>query len=100
MDKLLLNAIAMMFKILRIPGKEYLINQIYQKIHPIISPLLENKGMKLKEAITIDVKIGDTILTGKFKNKKTVIKSITKDEHGMPVINDRKATTFRIFKEK
>jgi hypothetical protein len=56
--------------------------------------------LKLREAITIDVKIGDVILTGKFKNKKTVVKSITTDEHGMPVINGRKATTFRIFKEK
>ena len=56
--------------------------------------------MKLREAITIDVKIGDVILTGKIKNKKTVVKSITTDEHGMPVINGRKATTFRIFKEK
>ena len=27
-------------------------------------------------AITIDVKIGDTILVGKFKNKKMVIKDI------------------------
>jgi co-chaperonin GroES (HSP10) len=56
--------------------------------------------MKLKEAIKIDVKVGDTILTGKWKNKKTVIKSITTDEHGMPVINGKKATTFRIYREK
>jgi len=56
--------------------------------------------MKLREAIKIDVKVGDTILTGKWKNKKTVIKSITTDEHGMPVINGKKATTFRIWKEK
>ena len=56
--------------------------------------------MKLSEAITIDVKIGDTVMVGKFKNKKIIVKSITTDEHGMPVINGRKATTFRIFKEK
>jgi len=56
--------------------------------------------MKLREAIKIDVKVGDTILTGKWKNKKTVIKSITTDEHGMPVINGKKATTFRIYREK
>ena len=49
-------------------------------------------------AITIDVKKGDTILVGKFKNKKMVIKDIGVDDHGMPTINGRKATTFRIHK--
>ena len=44
----------------------------------------------LKEVITIDVEVGDTILTGRFKNKKTVVKSIGKDEFGMPTINGRK----------
>ena len=53
----------------------------------------------IKEDITIPVKVGDTILTGKFKNKKTVVKSIRKDQHGMPTINGRKATTFRIPKK-
>lgn len=48
--------------------------------------------------IKIDVKKGDTILTGKFKNKKTVIKDIGTDEHGMPTINGRKVVTFRIHK--
>ena len=49
----------------------------------------------LAEAITIDVKVGDVILTGRFKNKKTVVKSIGKDEYGMPTINGRKVVTFR-----
>jgi hypothetical protein len=49
-------------------------------------------------AITIDVKKGDTILVGKFKNKKMVIKDIGVDKHGMPTINGRKATTFRKHK--
>jgi len=53
----------------------------------------------LEEDITIPVKVGDTILTGRFKNKKTVVKSIRKDVHGMPTINGRKATTFRIPKK-
>ena len=48
--------------------------------------------------VNIPVNIGDTILTGRFKNKKTVVKKIGKDEHGMPTINGRKATTFRIHK--
>tara|TARA_R100000951_G_scaffold113777_1_gene116529 strand:- start:665 stop:2110 length:1446 start_codon:yes stop_codon:yes gene_type:complete len=50
----------------------------------------------IREDVNIPVKIGDTILTGRFKNKKTVVKSIDKDEHGMPTINGRKVVTFRI----
>ena len=49
----------------------------------------------LNENIVIDVEVGDTILTGRFKNKKTKVTSIGKDNHGMPTINGRKATTFR-----
>ncbi len=60
--------------------------------------------MKLKdilnEKITIDVNIGDTILTGRFKNKKTKVNSIEKDQHGMPTINGRKVTTFRTMKKQ
>lgn len=50
--------------------------------------------------IKIPVKVGDTILTGRFKNKKTVIKEIGKDDYDMPTINGRKVVTFRIFKGK
>tara|TARA_A100001391_G_C4920864_1_gene239122 strand:- start:36 stop:596 length:561 start_codon:yes stop_codon:yes gene_type:complete len=53
----------------------------------------------LPEAITLDVKVGDTILTGRFKNKKVVVKSIGKDEHGMPTINGKKVVTFRTMKK-
>ena len=51
---------------------------------------------QLTETIKIDVEVGDTILTGRFKNKKTQVKSIGKDEHGMPTINGRKVVNFRI----
>tara|TARA_B100000131_G_scaffold42247_2_gene37996 strand:+ start:18902 stop:22612 length:3711 start_codon:yes stop_codon:yes gene_type:complete len=50
----------------------------------------------MKEDINIPIKVGDTILVGKFKNKKMKVKSIGKDKHGMPTINGRKAATFRI----
>ena len=60
--------------------------------------------MKLKdilnEKITIDVEVGDTILTGRFKNKKTKVNSIETDQHGMPTINGRKVTTFRTLKKQ
>jgi len=59
----------------------------------------EEVGNTLKEDIKLPVKIGDTILTGRFKNKKTVVKTIGKDEHGMPTINGRKVVNFRILKE-
>ena len=50
-------------------------------------------------AIKIDVGIGDTILVGRFKNKRMKIKNIGKDAHGMPTINGRKVATFRIAKD-
>ena len=59
-------------------------------------------GLKLptiKEDITIPVNVGDTVLMGKFKNKKVVVKSIGKDEYGMPTINGKKVATFRMVKE-
>ena len=52
------------------------------------------------EDINIPVKVGDTILTGRFKNKKVLVKSIGKDDHGMPTINGKKVTTFRILKKQ
>ncbi len=52
-----------------------------------------------KEVIKLDVEVGDTILVGRFKNKKMVVKNIGVDKHGMPTINGRKVTTFRYIKE-
>lgn len=53
----------------------------------------------INEDITIPVKIGDTILTGKFKNKKVVVTSIGKDERGMPTVNGKKVVNFRLMSE-
>ena len=50
--------------------------------------------------ITLDVSIGDTVLMGKFKNSKKVVKKISEDKHGMPTINGRVATTFRYAKKE
>ena len=50
----------------------------------------------LYEDINIDVNKGDTVLMGKFKNKKVQVKDIGKDDYGMPTINGKKATTFRL----
>ena len=54
--------------------------------------------MKLKEALNIDLKIGDEIMTGKFKNKRVKVKTISYDDLGQLMINGKKAFTFRISK--
>ena len=59
----------------------------------------EEYETSLNEAITLPVEIEDTILTGRFKNKKTVVKTIGKDEHGISTINGRKVVNFRLIKE-
>ena len=51
----------------------------------------------LREAITIDIKVGDTILGGKFYNKKIVVKTIEKDDKGGYLINGKPLLRFRII---
>jgi len=46
--------------------------------------------------VKLDIQIGDTILMGKFKNKRVKIKSIEYDEFGMPLINGKPGCTFRM----
>lgn len=53
---------------------------------------------KFVEKITIDVEVGDTIYTGRFKNRKTIVKKISKDDKGMPTINGKKVVNFKIKK--
>ena len=48
--------------------------------------------------MNIDLNIGDTILTGRFKNKRVVVKDIGVDEKGQPTINGRPMLKFRIKK--
>jgi len=52
----------------------------------------------IREAMELDLDIGDVILTGKFKNKRKVVKDFSKDDLGQPTINGMKALTFRIEK--
>jgi len=53
----------------------------------------------INEDISIPINIGDTVLMGKFKNKRVVIKSITKNEKGDYLINGKPAFKFRLIKE-
>jgi nicotinamide mononucleotide adenylyltransferase len=76
----------------------------YPKFDDQIFKLITLKLKKLKECINeeikLNVKVGDTLLMGKFKNKKVLVKSIGEDEWGMPTINGKKAVTFRIPKKE
>ena len=49
-----------------------------------------------KEAITIPIEIGDTVLGGKFKNKKIKVKSIGRNEKGDLTINGKAILKVRL----
>ena len=49
--------------------------------------------------IKLDIKVGDTIMGGKFKNKKVVVKTIGKNDKGDITINGKPLLRFRIIKE-
>jgi len=66
-----------------------------KRLLDVVQKLDARDKSKLNEDISIDVEVGDTIMMGRFKNKSTVVKSIGKDEHGMPTINGKKVVTFR-----
>jgi hypothetical protein len=67
------------------------LNHTIQKITP--------PNEQIYEDINVKVDKGDDVLMGKFKNKKVTIKDIGKDQHGMPTINGKQATTFRTTEE-
>jgi len=53
------------------------------------------ENSKNKDGIYIPVKVGDVIYTGKFRNKKTIVKTIGEDENGIPTINNKRILNFR-----
>lgn len=56
----------------------------------------EEKSNRI-DGIFVPIKIGDIIYTGRFKNKKTTVKTIGQDEYGMPTINGKRVLSFRIL---
>ena len=50
----------------------------------------------ITEDVKLDVKVGDTVLMGRFKNKRVVVKSIDFNEKGDMLINGRPALKFRM----
>ncbi len=65
----------------------------YQYIEPQGSKIVWN------ESIELPVEIGDTVLMGRFKNKKVVVKTIDWNEKGDLLINGRSAMKMRLIKK-
>ena len=49
----------------------------------------------IKEVIKVPISVGDTVLGGKFKNKRIVVKSIGKNDKGDIAINGRPLLKYR-----
>ena len=80
----------------RLSSKELMMvkDELTEKV--IKGKLREFVKKELSEAITIPIEIGDTVLGGKFKNKKMVVKSIGKNEKGDITINNKPLLKVRI----
>lgn len=57
------------------------------------------QSIELKETIKVPIEVGDTVLGGRFKNKKTIVKKIGKNKKGDITINDKPLLKYRIVKE-
>ena len=61
--------------------------------------ITEEQYKTLNEMIKLDIKVGDTLMGGKFKNKKVVVKTIGKNDKGDITINGKPLLRFRLLKE-
>jgi hypothetical protein len=61
--------------------------------------ITEEQYNSLNEMIKLDIKVGDTLMGGKFKNKKVVVKTIGKNDKGDITINGKPLLRFRMLKE-
>ncbi len=55
--------------------------------------------LKKFEDIKIPINVGDTILGGRFKNKKTIVKKIGKNAKGDITVNGKPLLKYRLMKE-
>ena len=60
--------------------------------------ITEEQRKSLNEMIKLNIKVGDTLMGGKFKNKKVVVKTIGKNDNGDITINGKPLLRFRIIK--
>lgn len=70
--------------------------------HDPLSPKGKSKKRKRKELlfiedITLPINVGDTILGGRFKNKRIVVKNIGKNEKGDITINGKPLLKYRLI---
>ena len=61
--------------------------------------ITEQQRKFISEMIKLDIKVGDVIMGGKFKNKKVIVKTIGKNDKGDITINGKPLLRFRIIKE-
>ena len=61
--------------------------------------ITESQYKTINEMIKLNIKVGDTLMGGKFKNKKVVVKTIDKNEKGDITINGKPLLRFRIVEE-
>ena len=62
--------------------------------------LLAALKIALGEAITVPIEIGDTVLGGKFKNRRIVVKDIGKNEKGDILINGKPLMKYRLIPQE
>ncbi len=60
--------------------------------------ITEEQYKVLSESITLDIKVGDTLMGGRFKTKQVIVKNISKNEKGDITINGKSLLRFRIIK--
>ena len=56
------------------------------------------KSSGIREAISLDIEVGDILLGGKYKNKRIEVKEIGEDELGQPTVNGKPILKVRIEK--
>ena len=57
-----------------------------------------NAELLEKVALNLDLKIGDIVLGGRFKNKRMIVKKLETDDIGQPTVNGRKLLAVRLEK--
>ena len=53
---------------------------------------------EFNESITLPIEKGDVLLGGRWRNKKTIVKRIGRDENGQVTVNGKPILKFRIEK--
>jgi hypothetical protein len=76
--------------------------EIFGWFDPVIFDMIKKKlaPTTLKEDINIPINIGDTVMMGRFKNKKVVVKDIVWNEKGDLMVNGRSAMRMRIVPQE